>query len=469
MFIFSEISPLNIHFSPQGHDDTNCGTIHEKCQSIEYGFNKAMENNVTIVLETSTIESLVYNLSKSLKSNNESVHLRIEKENKKGLNPTISGNQYQLIQLKRAFHIELDSVDLKEISFVNEHNVTSKSSLSIKNSSIFTKLSPLIYLDRVSSDISIEIENCVLRSSTNQKWLHIRGGSISNIRISNTVLEGGKVYADNIKSLQLKAVSVQNFQNDNEDKLKSPAVLNLSNIKNLLIENCTIHNNTISNLIQLRETENFNFHREAVINNCIFQSNTIHRLINIINHKNVKFKRIMLKDNQFYGNVMTFTKTNGFIEKFSIVDTKSDRKLLHAYESNLNMTNLKITKFYPSYEVIVAGYSNVTAKNVYLSDVQIKQYGSLLVCEQESIMKISNVVLNQSTFSGCFIEVRRNSSFHSNDITIYNANFEGMFSYALSADYVIFQRIKIYASLFNSDLFLAAVKDFFIGNIEITS
>ena len=126
--MFLECTPLDfhisLHISPHGEDVATCGSLTRKCRTIDYAMNKVRENNITIILETSLIESQIYNVSKSISSRNCKIqYLRIEKDKTEGISPTIHGNNKPFIhQNENELYIEIESVNLINFFLLNALN-----------------------------------------------------------------------------------------------------------------------------------------------------------------------------------------------------------------------------------------------------------------------------------------------------------------------------------------------------------
>ena len=100
MYSFFFISATNIiiiHLSPNGEDQPSCGTLAQKCRTIDHALNQTKHRNITVVFQASSTESLKYNLTKPLHRNDESVFLRFTKDDQKGINPTIYGRNISFV------------------------------------------------------------------------------------------------------------------------------------------------------------------------------------------------------------------------------------------------------------------------------------------------------------------------------------------------------------------------------------
>ena len=159
IFLFLECTSLDtslhisLHISPHGKDVVTCGNLTQKCRTIDYAVNKAIGDNIIFILETNSVESQTYNVSRSIRCNIH--HLRIKKDKIEGINPTIRGcnNQAFIQQKKNKLNIKIDSVHLINFSLLNSsNNDVTDLSILINNCTI-KRTTPTI-----SSFISIMLE-----------------------------------------------------------------------------------------------------------------------------------------------------------------------------------------------------------------------------------------------------------------------------------------------------------------------
>lgn len=160
-FILSFISgSVNFtYISSNGQDQLNCGTLIRKCKTIDYALNQTQSNEITLVFETSTTESLKYNLTKSIEGMN---FIRFFKDSPAGKNPTIQGNNQPFIR-KGVVDIKINSINLHEVSLIDSAKSASEISLSINGSSIQISRSNFISVKQVKQ-VQIRLENCSLKS-----------------------------------------------------------------------------------------------------------------------------------------------------------------------------------------------------------------------------------------------------------------------------------------------------------------
>ena len=128
-----------IHLSPYGEDHSECGNSTLKCKTIDYALNHTDHENITLIFESSSKESLNYTLTKPLHLKGESIALYFHKDDDKGINPTIHGDGKPFIQETKNKRVEIfiESVDFHQLFLISMENSHSKISISIHNSSVY--------------------------------------------------------------------------------------------------------------------------------------------------------------------------------------------------------------------------------------------------------------------------------------------------------------------------------------------
>ena len=113
-YFIPTVGAVTIHVSPKGQDLPNCGASTQKCQTIDFILNQT-DNDLTLVFETSSTESLKYNLTKSLGKRNGSISVHFVKDDQQGMNPKIYGNHQSFIKDgNEEVKITINSIDLHD-------------------------------------------------------------------------------------------------------------------------------------------------------------------------------------------------------------------------------------------------------------------------------------------------------------------------------------------------------------------
>ena len=220
---FFTATAIIIHLAPNGEDQPNCGASSHKCKTVDYALNQTEHNNITLVFETSTTESLKYNLRKQL-HRNESIFLRFTKDDPKGVNPTIYGQNIPFVgeRVKGDVRIEVDSIDLHNVFLLNVSNTDSFIFINITASSIYLNRSNFTSVKQAGG-LFVKFNRCTLKSPAiiegkeiiidKYFWLDIElkeNSNESNVTITDTTISGGRFHIENVRSFEVSKCRIEN-------------------------------------------------------------------------------------------------------------------------------------------------------------------------------------------------------------------------------------------------------------------
>ncbi|XP_066926100.1 uncharacterized protein [Clytia hemisphaerica] len=413
-----------IHLSPNGVDEPECGDILHKCQTIEYGFNQTDHiNDISLVFETSPVESLQYRFTNQLQiNNNKSVILSLIKDDPKGADPIIYGNNHSFIGVRQGeIEISIDSIDLYNVMLLDSKENHASVVINIRASSIYINQSNFISLKQAKKAF-ITIEHCNLKSPfiiegqqiiiDKYQWLDVVMNEDSNnqsqIMITDTKISGGRFQIKNVQSFHVKNCRIDDnipriptefvvqssqfyefkarfpeFQNDSRDTINTTileaiiphSLIDLQNTRDVLIENCTFQRLVVKRMIKTEKVS-------GSIKNIHFHHNLDFYKIIESRESNIKLTGIQVEAFFMALNCIPFdfTDSTGTLENISLSSNEKLHSIFQSKRSFIYMNNFTITDVQVSTVMFM----------LYTTDIKIVDLQILRAQIDDKIFKSSN-------------------------------------------------------------------------------
>ena len=402
--LFISATAITIHLSPDGEDRPNCGaSLSQKCQTIDYVLSQTEHNNITFVFETSTVDSLKYNITQALQRINEKVSLRFMKDDDKGRNPTIYGGNVAFIgDRKREVRIEIESIDLHNVFLLNVSNTVSLITINITASSIYIDQSNFISVKQAKR-LFTKLHRCTLTSPAiieadelvvdKYFWLDIEMKSDANeseISITDTKISGGRFHIKNVQSFEVSKCRIEN----NIPVVPDGSITIFYITKNIYYRETGTFN--LAKLFPNLTEENRN--TTSIPNSIFISAKQIFNLKNVkkFNFVDCNIQRIIAVKFFHAKNV------NGVIQDTTLMDNLIIQRLMEGENIKMNFSHINIGNFPPSNELRIIDVSDRAVRLTNFSIVSMQRIHYVLRLA-ETQCEVNGLNINNTIGYGMFI------------------------------------------------------------------
>ena len=499
-----------------GKDDPHCrNSTQNKCKTIDYALSQAKGDNITLVFQSSPIQSLNYTLtSRFPRKDNKSLILCLLKDNPHGMNPSIYGNAQPFIHnWKGDLTVLIKAVNMVNISLLSISAAEGEISISITNSSIHMSHSNFISVHE-GNDLSINFQDCLLTSPYSYKgneiiideysWLkvEINTNSISKISINETKVRGGHFHFKNIASLRILKCSIHNniptvacelyvdlksvgiyrlfpvnfmqlypkllgrivTLTPQPVVLITESVFNLENVDDFVFENCTVEQTISKRILLMSKVNKGKIHNLHFIRNIHFLQAT-EAAQSTIQYTEVKVQG-SLTGSLSSGMIKGSKKSTITIKDLTIIKSKFGDTVFHIIEeSSILIERLKIDDLKNNgMKVFVILDSTLTVIGLQINEFEGEKIVSSTRDTHRTTVTLVNIVIKASTITSEYLTMHRTYfKLRKCNITDTNINTDIGDAFRLTKSSSVIENLIILGSS-GKDLILVS-----LGNIDITN